>query len=55
MPGAQMVYNGPLILTLLSAPQAEQEAHLLFQSPRECMPWRPIILGDLRGATVLKK
>ena len=33
MPGAQVVYNGPLVLTLLSTPWAKQEVCLSFQSP----------------------
>ena len=32
MPSVQVVYNGPLVMTLLSASWAEQKAHLSFQS-----------------------
>ena len=49
MPGVQVVYHGPFILPLHSAPRAEQEAHLSFQ--RSIFPRDPLF-WVIQGATL---
>ena len=55
MPSVEMVHNGPLILFLFPAPQAEGEACLLLQNLRGVCAPEAHYFGRLRDTTVLKK
>ena len=54
VPSAEVVHNGPLILSLLPAPQAEGEVHLSLQSLGGVYTLETHYFGGFEGATVLK-
>ena len=55
VPGAEVVYDGPLILSLFPTPQAEREAHLSLQSLGRVYALETHYFGGFKGCHCSEK